>query len=375
MIKKQNQKRIIILSCVVLALILAIVLVLWLTKDDAPPPTEPKAIMVCDLNANSVFKIQYTYQGKQIVLEQDNGIWKLIDQTDPDIENFPLNTNFLISTSDRSMTAKCAKLILERRVLEGGFDKATYGLDQPTISITYQTNEVVSTTQEDVVVTRKVHIGKTYDTLHYYCMIEVEQVAADEAGNVIHDEHNKPVMVNVQDNSLYLISADFYHAFAVTKDDLANRGYLPGVEKDLILSYAYADSTGTKNVTSFAGITAIYDKLQDLDFGSFADYKTQNEAERAEYGVAWDEAAERKAERILSIVYYSSQTEKDKATDPETEEAERPKPSTYRLIIGKTESGKTYYRKYNDVDVYQIEQTFFSELLALFDTYAQPPTA
>ncbi len=345
MTRKESQKRLlIILSAVLLLLAVAVTLLLILRDDPVNPAEEPKQILVIDRDPNHVMEISYTYQGKTVCLKQNNGLWSLIDESDPDAANFPLNTNFIYSTSDRSMTAKCAKLVLEKKVLDSCTDKAAYGLDHPTLTLTY---ELLATPEspETETATVKVYFGKQYATSQNYCMIEV--------GDIV-------------DPALYLIDSAYFETFAHMKEELANRDSLPQVEAELIVSYQLGDTL----ITNKEQVAEIFEKLKELDFADFAKYKATAQ-DFVDCGVNWQEQTEPKQypEQLLTIVHYASKADMEKEDDPETEDKdESVTPYTFYLGIGKTEGGKTYYRTYGGTAIYEIDESFFSDLADLFQT-------
>ena len=161
MFRKQNQKRLILLSAILLALLLVLLTVILVVKEVTDNGNQENGIVISNLSTSAVQKITYEYQGETVVLGKENGMWMLEGEA-----NFPLNQTRLINTSKLCMTWQIAHLTFTRKVADSCENPATFGLDQPLLKLTMETKE------KDQTVTRVLRVGIQYANSGYYCMLE-----------------------------------------------------------------------------------------------------------------------------------------------------------------------------------------------------------
>ncbi len=310
--RKKNQKRLILFSSILLALLLVLLTVLLIFREVTDPDQEGTEIKICNLNTSDVQKITYEYKGETVILSRENGMWMLEGE-----DQFPLNQALIISTSKNCMTYRCARLTFTRKVAEECSDLATFGLDQPTLKLTFVTKE------KSGEVTRTLTVGSQYASTGYYCML-----SGDEA--------------------LYMVENDFVSTFSYSKDGLANRDFLPAVPVDKIIDYTFTAGDQTWNISHRDGVRALFAQLESLNFDRFADYYATEE----EQGIYFP----KEAVQTLTIRYFKS--DDDVKGIP-------PAVASFEVYFGKAADGNVYFRVWHKNAVYYATAETVGALAAL----------
>ncbi len=314
--RKKNQKRLILCCAILLALLLVLLAILLIFRENPDSGEEDESIQICKLNTSDVQKITYEYQGETVILSRENGMWTIAGE-----DQFPLNQALIISTSQNCMTYRCARLTFTKKIAEQCTDLATFGLDQPVLTLTFVTKE----NSEEV--TRTLTVGRQYATFGYYCMLS-------------------------GDPALYMVDEDFVKTFSYTKDDLANRDFLPSVKVENVVDYTFQRGDQSFCISSRAGVNEIFSRLSELNFQTFADYYATEE-ELETYFPA-DEM------QTLTIRYFKSEGNAKEIP---------PTVASFEIYFGKTAQGGVYFRIWYKNAVYYTAEENVTALADLAQTH------
>ncbi len=140
-LKQKRKKNLIAVLSVIVVLVVLVVAVKLLTseksKDEDTEGVVTEAFKIATISESSVKKIDYVSDGKTFSFAYENDAWTYTDD-----KNFPLDQNRITSKFLDSFFA----ITSERKITVEDGSYAKYGLDNPSITLTFTDNNKIATT-------------------------------------------------------------------------------------------------------------------------------------------------------------------------------------------------------------------------------------